>query len=368
MLDMTNFSAALPDQMSLTDITPDPPLPEGYSYDAEGHLVPPPDDTCAPTPATVDPAERLDAIAWQINLREHQARDTFRRTALEIGQYLVEAQAICPRGRWGEWLRLKIDYSERKAQQLMQVYQEYHDRELTADYDRLSFTQIYQLLSAPEESRDELARKAAEENLSTRELKAEIDRLRDEIDSAQQRLDIETAEARREGIQQASEEHAEDLKALRLRLDKAEEEARVARAKQASAEASLEAVRSTAARANDDAADMKERARTAEASARDMKQKLADAEKQLIELQRQYGDDLQAARAQIAALKAQPAPAPAPAPGAAIPAAMDRARAAITEAVTAIKQGGQSPEAAKAKEELMLICTAISKKLGGKDQ
>lgn len=376
-MDMSNFMAAQePGQVTLREVMVAQALAEDAAKAADA--------------LDVDAAHRLDEIAWQINMRESRARQVFKQTALEIGEYLTEAQGICPRGRWGEWLRAKVDYSERKAQQLMQVYQGYRDRQLTEDYDALSFTQIYQLLSAPEEARDALAKKAAEEELSTRELKEEIERLRDEIDQKQQRMDIETADAYREGAAHGAEASLEEIKALRLRVEKAEDDKRVAEAKAISAEASMGAIRDTAARANTRAAEaeesLMEMRRMHAAAENDLKKARAelkealnrepervevvpeDVETEIAEMKKHIRK-LEAENDRLRAAQAETEAAVEPPPGA-VEAAMARAKAAITDAVAAIKGAMETrpSEAARAKNELMLICTAIAKKLGGQAQ
>ena len=139
-------------------------------YDEAGNLLPEPR-----TPERVaDVEQRLGVLAGEINLLEHQARETFKATAVQIGQRLIEAQGYVQKGRWGEWLENNIHYSTRKAQQLMQVAEAYAGKELPESYDGLSFTQIYDLLAAPAEERDALAAQAVEEGLSTRQLKERI--------------------------------------------------------------------------------------------------------------------------------------------------------------------------------------------------
>lgn len=161
-------------QARLTDYLPEDAPAETEGYDASGNLINPAAGN------VVNPDERLMALAVEINMLEHSARETFKVTAMEIGRRLVEAQGLIPRGRWTEWLKANIDYSERKANQLMQVYTAYGSRELPEAYDRLSFTQIYDLLSAPEASRDQLAEEAADGGLSTRQLKERIKQLEEE--------------------------------------------------------------------------------------------------------------------------------------------------------------------------------------------
>ena len=90
----------------------------------------------------------------------------------------------------------------------MEVYGAYAGKALPEAYEALSFTQIYDLLQAPEEKRDELAERAADEGMSTRALKAEIDRLK-----AQQQEDnrkiydlIQAAEDKDRTIEQQAKE------------------------------------------------------------------------------------------------------------------------------------------------------------------
>ena len=322
---------------------------------------------------SADAARRLDEIAFQINMRERNARDVFKATAIEIGKYLVEAQGLCPRGRWSEWLRQKVDYSERKAQQLMQVYEAYGDKALSGDYDALSFTQIYQLLSAPEESRDDLARRAADEGLSTRQLKAEIERLRAEAGEAQQRMELETAAAYREGADHGAQAMRDDYEAMRKRAEEAE-------ARADAAEASMGAIRSTAAAANDRAADAEKELREANAAFDKRTREMAEQRDKNAALQEALAK-AEADKAKLAAenrrLREAPPHAPvapvepvapaAPEGGTDLDALMDAVKGSLTRMVAAIKeaQTDRPSEAAAKKNELAAICVAIAKKIGG---
>ena len=203
------------------------------SYDAEGNLIDP-----GPMEISGEAVQRLDALATEINTLEAVAKDTFRRTAMEIGKRLCEARNLVPRGRWNEWLSKRVNYSLRKAQQLMQVYEGYHDAALPEAYDGLSFTQLYDLLAAPAEERDALAEKAAAEDLSTRELKQEIEALRrqkeqDNIkifdllqkDEAAERA-LKQAEARASAAEDAAETLRKEAKSSDLFLQSAQQRAK----------------------------------------------------------------------------------------------------------------------------------------------
>lgn len=220
-------------------------------YDENGKLLPEPRQG-----EGLPDIKRLDVLAGEINLLEGQAREMFKATAVQIGTRLIEAQGLVPKGRWGEWLKKNIDYSTRKAQQLMQVAEAYAGKTLPESYDRLSFTQIYDLLAAPAEERDALAEQAAEEGLSTRQLKERIRALEEEkqennckiYDLIQQNEAMERAckaeqdktafaekvaeaqKARAERAEEASEANAQTAADAMNRANATAEELRAARA------------------------------------------------------------------------------------------------------------------------------------------
>lgn len=40
---------------------------------------------------------------------------------IQLGQELLKAKEKVPHGEWGEWLREKVDFSQRSANQLMRI-------------------------------------------------------------------------------------------------------------------------------------------------------------------------------------------------------------------------------------------------------
>lgn len=221
---------------TMMDLSAGATAAEAAYYDEAGNLLPEPR-----TPANVvDAEQRLGVLAGEINLLEHQAREVFKATAVEIGQRLIEAQGLVPKGRWGEWLQANIQYSTRKAQQLMQVAEAYAGKALPESYDRLSFTQIYDLLSAPAEARDALAEQAAEEGLSTRQLKERIRALEEQKQADNCKIYdlIQQHEAAERAIKQQKDktDYAEALAdAQKKRAEQAEAEAEKSAAQAADA-------------------------------------------------------------------------------------------------------------------------------------
>lgn len=173
--------------------------------------------------------ERTPAlIAAEINGIKEQVRSTVLSGAVEIGRRLIEAKSLVPQGEWGEWLETHVDYSQRTAQNMMQLAHEFRDGKAQALAD-LSYTKAVLLLGVPEGERESFAAENDIEAMSTRELKAMIaslkqrqaemqltmddmiaaaDPAREAMEAELQRLKKELAAAH-QGIEQAKEIHAQ---------------------------------------------------------------------------------------------------------------------------------------------------------------
>jgi len=317
-------------------------------YDADGALLNP----------IADDLRRADVIAAEIRAIASQTRGVVIAAALEIGRRLIEARGLVPRGRWGEWLQANVDYSERKAQDLMRFYEEYGDGRLPDIVARLDFSKALQLLALPAgEEREGMAARAAEENLSVRALKAEIEALRAEKAAMQGKMEIEQearadraegadeglllqleearaeAEEARRRMEAAQEEAREAAEGARLKMAEAQEEAEAARREREAAERSMQAIRDTAASANDRATDSEKRAEAAEAKLKALKMELSSAKDELKAAEAALETteaaakaELERARAEAAAARAEVAQAKAAAPAQADPGATIKER------------------------------------------
>lgn len=134
-----------------------------------------------------------EVLAAEINTIKEQTRATVLSGAIEIGRRLLEAKELVPHGQWGAWLEENVDYSERTAQNLMRVFEEYGKKPNPQALADLSYTKAVQLLGLPKELRDELMEGADVEGMSTRELADEVQRLRDEDARKQLTIDGLTA-------------------------------------------------------------------------------------------------------------------------------------------------------------------------------
>ena len=135
----------------------------------------------------------IDTIAAEINGIKEQVRATVVSGAIEIGRRLKEAKSLVPYGEWGAWLERSVDYSERTAQNMMRIADEYGKTDPQALAD-LSVTQAVLLLGVPAEERGAFLAENDVPSMSTRELQAQIEALREEKKKMQLTIDELTDE------------------------------------------------------------------------------------------------------------------------------------------------------------------------------
>lgn len=206
-------------------------------------------------PAREEPRD-LDVITQEIVFYKRQAGSAL----LEIGNRLNEAKDQLEHGKWLDWLREKVDISERSAQNFMRLAREYSKSAEIAD---LGASKALALLALPDSEREGfLAEKhdvngtqKSVEDMTGEELKKAI-RERDEAlkraREAQEGMDnmvdelSDTKRARDEalgqleGAKKAGEQAASaKLDALKVKSDGLEEKLKAAREKEKEAKAEL---------------------------------------------------------------------------------------------------------------------------------
>jgi len=149
-----------------------------------------------------------EIIAVEINSIKDQARRMVLSASIEIGRRLVEAKTILPHGEWGEWLERSVDYSQRTAQNLMRIFDEYGANQLgffgenvkSQALADLNYTQAVALLGVAVDEREQFLEEHDINQMSTRELQQAIKERSEALIQAEQfrqLSDKKTEEARK---------------------------------------------------------------------------------------------------------------------------------------------------------------------------
>jgi len=146
-------------------------------------------------------------IAAEINTIRHQTGKILLAGAIEIGCRLKEAKNLLPHGEWGKWLKESVSYSQRTADRLMQLCEEYGTKLLASpDSDgnpnsslvtNLTYTQALILLGIPEEERDEFIAEHDVESMTKLELQQAVkdrDQAIQEKEDLQKDLNLKSSE------------------------------------------------------------------------------------------------------------------------------------------------------------------------------
>lgn len=183
-----------------------------------------------------------DEIAQSINRIKAEVQEAVIDGAIRIGRELQAAKSKVPYGEWGSWLKTHVDYSERAAQDLMRIADEY-GRSVSEAMRSLSKTQAIALLGLSAEQREEFVATHDMDGLTTDQLKAQVKELQKRLAGEQQT--IETLMAERDALREESAfaPNAPDdsrVAELEEQLRAAEERAAEAEAKAAETEKSVE--------------------------------------------------------------------------------------------------------------------------------
>ncbi len=135
-------------------------------------------------------------IAAEINMITHQTKKILLAGAIEIGRRLKEAKALVKHGEWGKWLEESVSYSQKTAERLIKLYEEYGpnlsegaDRSKSTLVSYLTYTQALLLLGLPQEEREEFIAHNDVAGMTTQELQQVLkdrDRAKQEKDQALQ--------------------------------------------------------------------------------------------------------------------------------------------------------------------------------------
>lgn len=220
-----------------------------------------------------EPEERdLDVITEEIVFYKRQAGVSI----IEIGKRLNEAKAQLEHGRWLDWLREKVDISERNAQNFMRLAREYSKSAEIAD---LGATKALALLALPESEREKFA---AEKHVVNGAEKSVEDMTGEELKKAIRERD--EAKARAENAEQSRAKMEADMRVLKSRMEAAETEKESAVAKES---AKLDALKVKSDGLEEKLKTLRKKEQEAKAEAENARAEKAELSKQLEELKKQ---------------------------------------------------------------------------------
>ena len=153
-----------------------------------------------------------------------ELKQTAGEAILEIGNRLIEAQAMLPHGEWLTWLTERVEFSPRTAQRFMRLSREWSN---ATALSHLGATKALSLLALPPDEREQFMAEThhvdgQEKNvidMSARQLEQAI-RERDEARKA-----AEAAKAEVSTAQQAQAKMAEDMRLTKALLESARADA-----------------------------------------------------------------------------------------------------------------------------------------------
>lgn len=128
----------------------------------------------------------LNQLVSEIKFFENQAAVSY----WEIGKRLSQAKEQVGHGEWMDWVGRNLGYSQRTTNSLMKVYKEIPNSQAIAN---LSYTKVVNILSIPSENRQEFVENHKVEDMTTRQLQAEIKEYKKNLKAKENELEAAKA-------------------------------------------------------------------------------------------------------------------------------------------------------------------------------
>ena len=143
-------------------------------------------------------AAREDRLVSEIRMITEKTKQVVLFNSIEIGRRLTEAKAMVKRGTWGTWLKERVDYSQRTANNFMKIYQEYGRNGLAEKSQalaNLSYTQALALIDLPEDERARFAEERKAGEMALRRLQEEVRQEKEKVTAVKELANRNAAEA-----------------------------------------------------------------------------------------------------------------------------------------------------------------------------
>lgn len=153
------------------------------------------------------------------------------QVAAEAGRCLTKIKERIGHGNWGDWCKRNLDFSERKAQNMMKLAAEMHEKNgifsNPQTFADIEISKVYALLAAPEEVQKAVLDDPKMEEASVREFQDEIKRLKAELAAERAKEQVDTSAEELAAAEQKIEELSAQVKILQEGKTKAEWEQEV---------------------------------------------------------------------------------------------------------------------------------------------
>lgn len=172
-------------------------------------------------------AAREDRLVSEIRMITEQTKQVVLFNSIEIGRRLTEAKAMVKRGTWGTWLKERVDYSQRTANNFMKIYQEYGRNGLAEKSQalaNLSYTQALALIDLPEDERARFAEERKAGEMALRKLQEEVRQEKEKVTAVKELANRNAAETE---AKFADELKQKDTQMAKLTAEKAKVAAQI---------------------------------------------------------------------------------------------------------------------------------------------
>ena len=182
------------------------------------------------------------------------------QVAAQAGQCLTVIKERVGHGNWGDWCKQNLQFSERKAQNMMKLSAEMHGKNSIfanpQTFADIEISKVYELLSAPEEVQKAMIENPEAEDMNVRKFKDEIRRLKEELAEdrakekineskeelaqAKKRIEELTKELNLHSSEKSEAEWQKELDSLKSEIEKETKKAAKAAEKLKAAQAEME--------------------------------------------------------------------------------------------------------------------------------
>ena len=202
-------------------------------------------------------AKSTEQLTVEINVKYHQAENLAAMSMAELaqaGRRIIEVKRRLKHGEFGDWCKNNLDFSQDKANKMMNLAEKYEDKNSifanSETFQNIGISTVWALLAAPEEVAAEVIETQNVTDMTVRELKDEIARIK----KRNEELETENKE-----LEDESEEHWARHDAQQIEIEKLETQLRIAEEKNESAsEEAIEKIKADAAKTQQDIEKIKE--------------------------------------------------------------------------------------------------------------